>query len=401
MPRHPYAVLVALASAMLFPSVGAASTPTTTAPPPSGVERLWSEYPIQRPAPEAPSDERPSRPEPTPTDPRQDARPASADKGGSTVDLMIFIGLGAAAGAIVVLFLAAKLLRMVREDDEVDFDRPRLFGRRRSPMTPSIATAAGARKDDRPVSEERRARLAERVAAHAPSAAPAPVSTEPIPSKRSVPVKQFRQSNEQKESAREERARTAEREGTAGDTSNDYGRLGEQVTAVLTTAERAAAEIRESASVDARELRRDAEKRVAEAEAEVEMLRAEADVYRDETRGAADSYAAETRRAADADAAKTHAAAEEDARAVRAEAERKATEIEAEAVRRRDALRESAIHLEERIAGMLSTFRAMTTDLEGLLPGDAQRAGRERQHTDEEVVVDDALEDALKPERAA
>jgi hypothetical protein len=217
-------------------------------------------------------------------------------------------------------------------------------------------------------------------------------------------VKHFGQSKAKSDRESDERPSVADAEARAeenpGGGSSDYGRLGEQVTAVLTTAEQAATEIRETASQDAENIRFEAEGRAAAARAEAEAVRADAEAYREQTRTAADIYAEETRRSADAEAAKTRTALEEKARAVEAEAEQKAKEIEAEALRRRDALKQSAAHLEERIAGMLTTFRGMTTDLEGLLPTERGREDGEADAPDD-IGVDDTIEDALKPERAA
>lgn len=190
-------------------------------------------------------------------------------------------------------------------------------------------------------------------------------------------------------------------EESPGGGSTDYGRLGEQVTAVLTTAEHAAADIRESANRDAEAIRLEAAKHAATARAEAEALRADADAYREETRTAADAYSEQSRRTADAETVKARTALEEEARSKRAEAEKEAREIEAEALRRRDALTESAAQLEERIAGMLNTFRALTADLEGLLPNERQSENGDPQSAADSIAVDDTLEEALKPERAA
>lgn len=188
---------------------------------------------------------------------------------------------------------------------------------------------------------------------------------------------------------------------TAADGGADYARLGEQVTAVLTTAEQAAAEIRETARQDAEQIRLDAERTAAAARGEAEALRGDADAYRDQTRAAADTYAKETRRVADEEAAKARSALEEEARTARADAERKAREIEAEALRRRDALRESAAHLEERIAGMLTAFRGMTMDLEELLPTKAAGRDGEPDAAADEPLGAESFEAALKPDQAA
>jgi hypothetical protein len=314
------------------------------------------------------------------------------------MDVMVFLALGAAAGVIVLLFLLTKVIRSIRADDEFDFDRPRRFPWR-SKSTPSRAVPVAQ------ALEEHQPGVTRRVAAFAPSAVPAQESKVRVPSGRSVPVKQSGQSkvenargNEEQPGAKASETHVEESQRAA---SRDYGRLGEQVTAVLTTAEHAAAEIHEAANRDAEAIRLEAAKHAATARAEAEALRADADAYREETCAAADTYATQTRQAADAEAGKARAALEEEARSGRAKAERTAKEIEAEALRRRDALVQSAAHLEERIAGMLTTFRGMTTDLEQLLPSERQRDNGEPRDAADDVAVDDALEDALKPERAA
>jgi flagellar biosynthesis GTPase FlhF len=321
---------------------------------------------------------------------------------------MVFVALVAAVGVIVLLFLLGKLIRIVRANDDSEFDRRRRFWWRSRSTPPRVVPGSEAPTNVRSgVSAYLRAsasRPSERVPADAPSAVPAQLSAAPVPSGRSVSVKQSGQSKVENARGTDERPGVAEPEARVDENlaggSNDYGRLGEQVTAVLTTAEHAAAEIRESANHDAEAIRLEAEKHAATARTEAEALRADADSYREQTRTAADTYAEETRRAADAEAAKARAAHEEAAREMQAAAERKAKEIEAEALRRREALTQSAAHLEERIAGMLTMFRGMTTDLEELLPPERQHEeGEPRAGTDS--AVDDTLEDALKPERAA
>jgi hypothetical protein len=313
---------------------------------------------------------------------------------------MVLVGLAAAVGVIVLLFLLTKLVGIVRANDESEFDRSRLFAWRsrswRSRSTPSLVVPVVPASPSSPL---------ERVAAYGPNAVSAQVSEKPVPSRRSVPVKQSGQSKVESAHGSDEWPSVAEPEARNEqkpvDGSSDYGRLGEQVTAVLTTAEHAAAEIRESASRDAENIRLEAEKNAAAARTEAEALRADADAYREQTRTAADAYAQETRRTADTEAAEARAKLEDEARAVQARAERKASEIEAEALRRREALTQSAAHLEERIAGMLTTFRGMTTDLEALLPTERQHEDGEAEHATDDVAVDDMIEDALKPERAA
>lgn len=335
------------------------------------------------------------------------------------MDVVVFIGLGAAAGVIVLLFAVTGLIRAMRDEDDD------LAARRGLALRPNVARRSNGRAEQ--PSATRDSALVERVQAHAPPDVPnvlsgvpegraddpearnvattlAQVSTSAIPSKRGDPVKLSRRSKD--DQARE--GEDAAKEGAgmanvkprenAGEGLGDYARLGEQVTAVLTSAEHAAADIREAANREAEEVRLAAENKVAVAKADAERIRTEAEAYRDEIKGAADSYADERRRSTEAAAANARADAEEKARAVEANARRKANEIEAEALRRRDALRQSASDLEERIQTMLGTFRMMTADLEGLLPGDdKRRSGKSGENADD--VVDDTLEDALKPER--
>ena len=319
-------------------------------------------------------------------------------------DAIVFIGLGAAVG--VVVFLASGLIRSLREDEESEDERPRLFRWRATSTPPRLAVGEPAPEIDRstvsgdvPVSASR---AVERIAAYAPVALSPDASTAAV-AKRDVSMKQSEPSRVEGPRRRKEEKSMRQAETRVEPTKQggigDYGQLGERITAVLTSAESAAAEIRESATHDAETIRREAEKRVAYARAEAEKLRAGADSYREETHKAADSYSEETHRAADAAAAKARAEAEEKARAVVAEAKQNAKHIEAEAVQRRDALRQSAAYLEQRIAAMVTAFRGMASDLEGLVPNAKRQDDKPQEPA--EVLVDDTLEDALKPERAA
>jgi hypothetical protein len=311
--------------------------------------------------------------------------------------VLVLIGLGIAVGVIVVLFLLTKLVRSVQSEDEFGLGRARRFPwRSRSgpslvvPFPPTQDPSSGSADLPAP-----RAGTLERLAAYAPtkgSKGSAQMSAPSVPSRRSVSVKQSGQSkaenarrSDQRVSAAQQQARN-ERNPESG--STDYVRLGEQVTAVLTTAEQAAAEIRESANRDAEHIRGEAKKQAAAFKAQAEALRADAD-----------AYAEQKRRTADAQAEEARVALEKRATAIQAEAERKAKEIETEAIRRRDVLRQSTARLEERIAETLATFRGMTSDLEGLLPAARRREDGKPQDADG-VAVDDTLENALKPERA-
>jgi hypothetical protein len=182
-------------------------------------------------------------------------------------------------------------------------------------------------------------------------------------------------------------AKSDEGDRPADDDRAPYRQVGEEVTAVLTAAEHAAAQIRETTLHEAEQARRAAEEQAAATLADAKARRAEADRYAEETRAAADAYAEETRRRTDEEAARTVSEAEERARLIRAEAEHKAGEIEAEALRRRDALATSVEGMQERVESVLEVFRRATGELEELLP-------EERRSTEED---DEGLDEALKP----
>jgi hypothetical protein len=297
--------------------------------------------------------------------------------------LIIVVAISTAAAVILLSLLLTKLLHTVVDSaSELAPDMSRLRGlvRRRS---------SGARHGVRPVSE-RATRLPRVDPIQEPAvaaveeplvpprdASPSPGSEEPVPqvapqvpAGRSAVVKEFL------------RAKSDQGDRAEGE-SAPYRQLGEDVTAVLTAAEHAAAQIRETTLQEAEQTRRAAEEQAAATVAEAQARRAEADRYGEETSAAADAYAEETRRRTDEEAAKTVSQAEEQARLIRAEAEQRASEIEAEAVRRRDALTTSAEGMEERIESMLSAFRRATSELEELLPAEPRSRAEEHERLDE------------------
>jgi hypothetical protein len=170
-----------------------------------------------------------------------------------------------------------------------------------------------------------------------------------------------------------------------------YRQVGEEVAAVLTAAEHAAAQIREAALREAEQTRLDADEKAAAALAEVQGRRAEADSYSEETRAAADAYAVETRGNTDEQAARSVSQAEEQARQILARAEQTASDLQAEAIRRRDELAKGAEAMELRIESMRTVFRGVVTELEELLPADRRRAD------EPEPRADERLDEALKP----
>lgn len=171
-----------------------------------------------------------------------------------------------------------------------------------------------------------------------------------------------------------------------------YRHVGDEVTAVLTAAEQAAAQIRETALKEAERTRLDGDERAAATLAESQARRVEMDRYSEETRAAADAYAEETRRNANEQAARKLSQAEEQARRIQVEAEELGRELEAEARRRRDALTKGAEGLEARIESVLTTFRGVVTELEELLPTERRRGAAEA-----DLAAAKRLDEALKP----
>jgi hypothetical protein len=215
-----------------------------------------------------------------------------------------------------------------------------------------------------------------------------------VPPRRSDDVKYFRQ------------AKVEQGEGRVGEQASPgpgpqagieagsaaYRHVGEEVAAVLTAAEDAAAQIREAAIREAEQTRLAADEQAAATLAEAHARRAEADSYSRETRAAADAYVDETRRITHEEAARSVSEAEEQARLIRAEAEQKASDLEAEASRGRDALTKSAEAIETRLESVLTTFGRVTAELEELLPAERRsRAG------EPEPPANERLDDAFEP----
>jgi hypothetical protein len=189
-----------------------------------------------------------------------------------------------------------------------------------------------------------------------------------------------------------------------GQPEENYAQVGEQVAAVLTSAEQAVNQIRESALREAERLRAETSDKAAatlseaklEAERrrrESEKLRADADTYSRGTRAAADRYLAETRLKIDEEAAQRRADVDKQVRAIRLAAEQKAKDVEAEIRQRQRTLVQEIERSEARVQQLLGIFRGMTAQLERLVSaGPADEAERE-------ASVDEPLDEALKPWR--
>ncbi len=176
--------------------------------------------------------------------------------------------------------------------------------------------------------------------------------------------------------------------------------LGEHVTAVVASAQRAAEQIRAAAVSEAErirtEAREEANARTAEATREAEKMRTESGTYSREVRQDADAYAAEKRSEAEAYAARVRSEAEEAARQTRDAARQDAKRDEKDALRRRQVLSSEMERFEERLRSLHTVFQGMTTQLETLLPKDDEQPSSE--------AGDDSMEKTLKrnaSERAA
>lgn len=185
--------------------------------------------------------------------------------------------------------------------------------------------------------------------------------------------------------------------------------VGEQVAAVLVSAEQAAEQIRESARQDAERIRAEAKDEVAaalsatklEAERgrrETDKLRADADAYNKQTREAADRHVTEMREKFDKEVARTRAEVDEQVRGIRRAAELRAKDLETEARERQKTLLQQVARAEARLEQLLGIFRGMTLQLEDLVS--AESAGRSGD-AEEKTSVAEPLDEALKPRPSA
>ena len=180
--------------------------------------------------------------------------------------------------------------------------------------------------------------------------------------------------------------------GASGPT--DLSAVGDEVAAVLQSAQEAAATIRRSAleEVARRRDELDAEvkaeieeaSRSADADrADAQQLRADAEAYAMETRAASDKYGEQR-------AATIVAEAQSRLDAADAEAERKVREAEAGARAHIDMLRAEGERYEERLDNIFAVFREMSSQLEELVRGRRTASGGSPGN--------EGLEDALRPD---
>jgi hypothetical protein len=209
-----------------------------------------------------------------------------------------------------------------------------------------------------------------------------------VPAERRSGVKQLRRTKAEPRAARGGEEATMS---TGDDGGHSYARVGEEVTAVLSAAEHAAAQIRDAAVKEAEATRRAADETIAGKLAQAQTARAEADVYAERTCEAADRYAEVTRGRADKEAASKLAEAEKQARGMVTDAKKKAADLLEDAARRRDVLTEHTKEIEGRIESMLTSFGSVTAELEAMLS-----SRRSTATTADERPADETLDDALK-----
>jgi hypothetical protein len=185
--------------------------------------------------------------------------------------------------------------------------------------------------------------------------------------------------------------------------------VGEQVAAVLVSAEQAAEQIRQSARQDAERIRAEAKDEVAATLSETkleakrgrresEKLRADADAYNKQAREAADRYVTEMRKEIDKEIARTRAEVDEQVRGIRRAAQLRAKDLETEARARQKTLLQQVERAEARLEQLLGIFRGMTLQLEGLVS--TESVGRSGD-AEEKTSVAEPLDEALKPRPSA
>jgi hypothetical protein len=185
-----------------------------------------------------------------------------------------------------------------------------------------------------------------------------------------------------------------------------YDEVGDQVSAILAAAKQASHQLRESARQDAERIRKEAENQAtasleqagrdaAQTRTEGDQVRAEAEAYSKSTREAADRDAAETRRTIREEAEKLRTEAKHEANAIRHAARRRSDELRTEAMDRQKALIDEAELSEARLQQLLDVFRAMTSQLEGLL--EPEPGGKRRTLQSEDAASAEELDEALRP----
>jgi hypothetical protein len=364
-----FGLLVACAATMLASAAIANGQPQRKSQP--SLKPLWSAFPL---AQKQKSAERQA-------DANTARAPSAGDHTFGTLRLVgvAFLTLLVVAGSIAVVVRHPRpaLAGLPSRPSEGGFlmsnARRRLWGGSKSDASPERPGEQEGSKPQRVVD-----RLSEYVASESQPAVTAgdqPASDEP---------------------AAEQQAATA-----GASVPTDLSAVGDEVAAVLQSAQEAAASIRRSVLEEAARRRDELEaeitaeieeaRRGADADrADAQHLRADAEAYAMETKAAADKYGEQRRAEAEREAATIVAEAQSRLDAADAEAERKVREAEAGARVRVDRLKAEAERYEERLDNIRVVFREMSSQLEELAGGRRTASG--------ESPGDEGLEDALRPD---
>jgi hypothetical protein len=379
------------AAGLLIPCAGTARAATPPKPQP-----LWKSYPLKgaKPGPTAkPRRAQPIRvaapePRPKPSRPKQSRPRPKAQPKGAPVEpldvghgpslwlLLLMIAGVTVAGAVIaglVLRVRGALVEGVPDDDAGTVLGSQILHSPEGGLVMNRRSKLWGRGTDSRETEGRQ----EQDAVIGPSAATNGAPAESAPA----------------ESAAPKTAREAQFE--AGDVGSpgDLADVGAEVSAVLKSAQEAAARIRRQAREEASRIREEA-KRLADTDrAEAARLLAEAETDAEATRAEAETSARQLRSSAEREAGSLAEEARALAARADAEVERRLQEAESDARRRRDALEAESQLYERRLEKMLGIVQGMGTQLEQLLDVD-QTPGHEEQADVQ------TLEDALQREAA-
>lgn len=183
----------------------------------------------------------------------------------------------------------------------------------------------------------------------------------------------------------------------------DLSVVGDEIGAVLKSAQEAAERIRRTANEEAARRRDEIEaataaevaevQRIAEADrADAHRIRAEAEAHAKDTRAAADAFAEQRRAEAEREAATIEAQARTRLEAADVEVEQKVREAEAKASERVNLLQAEAERYEGRLENLFIVFREMSSKLEVLLGTPRNRS------QDGGAASDETFEQALRPD---
>jgi vacuolar-type H+-ATPase subunit E/Vma4 len=363
---------------------------------PRGLDRLWSAYPVK------------SKPRQGRTNVHEVSTRAAREESSSTSSgfsrlAFVLVGLIGAMAA-----LAAFLV--LRPRAALDWSRPRLFPDRSYPlpeglkMNDFLPRLFNASKKNAQEGSQNRRSGGSRAAANLERLGPYLPQAEAADKASSQPGKSSPQGHTR--NLGEDPIAPERRPDEPQPADPASVEVGDQVATILSSAKQAAQELRESARQEAERIREQATTEAAatlvEAEKSMRLksqqgdkLRAEAEAYSKSIREAADRETAEAHRKLSEETAKRNAEAEREAREIRRAAKQMAEELTNQAHERNRALSAQAEQAHARLQQLLGVFRAMTSQLEELLPEErvGQSSGQARDDPPAEQ-----LAAALKPQ---